>query len=100
MADAFITSLDKSTKNFKPGLTVDERIPLRSQYLSLLKCLFLLRKMEESEELLAAREPPSQSHWPSYVKELEEVCCPGPSLPTALTVDRNFPMSAISSPAA
>lgn len=80
MADAFITSLDKSTRNFKPGLTVNERIPSRPQYLSLLKCLFLMKKMQESEELEAARAPPSLSHWPSYVKELEEVR--GSYLPT------------------
>lgn len=78
MADAFIMSLDKSTRNFKPGLTVDERKPPRPQYLSLLKCLFLMKKMKESEELEAARAPPSLSHWPSYVKELEEVRCSYP----------------------
>lgn len=70
IADAFIMSLENSTKCFRPGVRACESTPPVAQYLNLLTCLFLMRKMRESEELLAA---PVQSHWPSYVNELEEV---------------------------
>ncbi|PKS10921.1 hypothetical protein jhhlp_002679 [Lomentospora prolificans] len=68
MADTFIHRLDKSTVEFKPGLTVHERIPPVVQYLNLLKCVFLMGKMKQSPELQNAYE---LSHWPSYVMELE-----------------------------
>ncbi|SPO05465.1 uncharacterized protein DNG_08152 [Cephalotrichum gorgonifer] len=69
LSDAFIMALEKSTKSFTPGLTVGDRIPSTMQYLNLLTCLFLLSKMQKSAELLST---PPQSHWPSYIKELEE----------------------------
>lgn len=97
MSDAFITSLDQSTKCFRPGLTVRERIPPVDQYLNLLKCVFLLKKMKASHELKNAS---PQSHWPSYVKELEEVCHLDPVVVSALTTHRGSPTNAASSPAA
>ena len=79
MADAFIYRLDRSTVGFVPGLTVSERIPGVEQYLNLLKCVFLIKKMREAVEL---REAGELSHWPSYVMELEEV---------SLILPRSFP---------
>ena len=97
IADAFITSLDRSTKCFQPGLTVAQQMPPASQYFNLLKCLFLMKKMNISEELVNAT---PQSHWPSYVKELEEVSCPNRPPVSALMSRRGSPTNATDSLAA
>jgi hypothetical protein len=73
LADSFIRSFEQSTKSFKPGLTVDQRMPPTIEYISLLKCQFIITKIKSSPELHSA---PRLSHWPGYVDALEDVCFP------------------------
>jgi hypothetical protein len=70
MADGFVMSYDHSTIRFRPGLTVEQKKPPIFEYLSLLKCQFLMQRMRASNELHNA---PKLSHWPGYVDTLEEV---------------------------
>lgn len=88
IADAFLMSLDQSTKYFQPGSTVTEQTPPAGQYLNLMKCLFLVKKMEVAEELVNAT---PQSHWPSYFEELKEVGCP--HCPPAFDADESQRLS-------
>jgi hypothetical protein len=70
MADAFVTSFDKSTRLFQPDLGPGgARDPPEDQYLSLLTSQFLMTKILESAEY---RHSPSVSHWPSYVRSLQK----------------------------
>ena len=97
MADAFVVSLELSTKSFKPGLTRLEKTPPVDKYINLLICLFLLKKLEESKALQKA---PERSHWPSYIEELKEACCCYSSALLVLTNRRGSPTNATSSLAA
>ncbi len=70
MADTFVTAFDKSTCLFQPDLGPGgSRDPPEDQYLSLLTCQFLMGKMLESPEY---RDAPPVSHWPSYVRSLQQ----------------------------
>jgi len=73
LADSFIRSFEQSTINFKPGLTVDQKTPPTIEYISLLKCQFVMAKMKSCPELHNA---PRLSHWPGYADALEDVCFP------------------------
>ncbi|KAJ0347025.1 hypothetical protein KNSL1_006855 [Colletotrichum chrysophilum] len=71
ITDAFVVHFDHSTVNFTPaGILVENKIPRLEQYLSLLKCVWLKERIDESPELKQA--VPGVSHWPSYVQELED----------------------------
>ncbi|KAK2731360.1 hypothetical protein CKAH01_09008 [Colletotrichum kahawae] len=71
ITDAFVVHFDRSTVNFTPaGILVENKIPHLEQYLSLLKCVWLKERIDESPELKQA--VPGVSHWPSYVQELED----------------------------
>ncbi|KAI8175921.1 hypothetical protein K4K52_011710 [Colletotrichum sp. SAR 10_76] len=71
ITDAFVVHFDRSTVNFTPaGILVENKIPRLEQYLSLLKCVWLKERIDESPELKQA--VPGVSHWPSYVQELED----------------------------
>ncbi|KAK3389699.1 hypothetical protein B0H63DRAFT_518935 [Podospora didyma] len=67
MADSFIRSYDHSIVSFVPSDTI--KSPPLTQYIPLLKCQFLIDKIQDSQELLDA---PRLSHWPSFIKSLEE----------------------------
>ena len=67
MADGFLASYEHSTVSFVPDTV---RSPPVAQYICLLKCQFLIDKIQDSQELLDA---PRLSHWPSFIKSLEEV---------------------------
>ena len=73
LADSFIRSLEQSTINFKPGLTVDQKTPPTIEYIALLKCQFIMSKIKSLPELHSA---PRLSHWPGYADALEDVCFP------------------------
>ncbi|KAK3177784.1 hypothetical protein K4F52_009482 [Lecanicillium sp. MT-2017a] len=77
LADAFILNFNKSTVKFKGGLLVKERTPPIDQYLNLLKCVWVFKRIKASPVLLDMGE---ESHWPSYARQLEEV---SPTLSTA-----------------
>ncbi|KAK4243833.1 hypothetical protein C7999DRAFT_35814 [Corynascus novoguineensis] len=69
MTDSFIMSFDQCTQNFAPGLTIEQKTPPVFEYISLLKCQFLMQRMRESSELANVVEG---SHWPGYINALEE----------------------------
>ena len=68
-ADAFVTHMDESTKKFSAGNFLNERTPPPKQYLSLLKCIWIMRRLQESYELRSA---PDSSQWPGYIAQLNE----------------------------
>lgn len=70
LSDAFILNYDKSIVNFTAGLLVTERIPPVDQYLNLLKCVWIFKRIAASPVLSNAEE---DSHWPSYTRQLENV---------------------------
>ncbi|KAK1997603.1 hypothetical protein LX36DRAFT_578104 [Colletotrichum falcatum] len=70
MADAFVLHYHRSTFNFTAGILVENRIPSIEQYVSLLKCVWVMRYIRESPELQQSTTS-SLSHWPSYIQELE-----------------------------
>ncbi|KAF2103717.1 hypothetical protein NA57DRAFT_31033 [Rhizodiscina lignyota] len=67
-SEAFILHFKNATSDFQPGIFLHERSPPPEQYLNLLKCVWILRKLQESPRL---RHVESQSHWPSFIKQLE-----------------------------
>lgn len=69
IADAFVTSFDKSTRLFQPDVgSGGTAAPPEEQYLALLTAQFLMRKMLECPEYHDAT---PVSHWPSYVRSLQ-----------------------------
>ncbi|KAF7553918.1 hypothetical protein G7Z17_g3277 [Cylindrodendrum hubeiense] len=69
LSDAFILNFNKATVNFTSGMIVTERIPPTDQYVNLLKCVWLVKRIRESPPLQNAGQ---DSHWPSYVRQLED----------------------------
>ncbi|KAH7140108.1 hypothetical protein B0J13DRAFT_61382 [Dactylonectria estremocensis] len=69
LSDAFILNFNKGTINFQSGMIVAERIPPIDQYVNLLKCVWLLKRIQQSPPLQNATH---ESHWPSYVHQLED----------------------------
>ncbi|KAJ4387445.1 aspartate transaminase aat1 [Gnomoniopsis smithogilvyi] len=70
LTDAFLSSFYASTYKFQPGLDLLlQRQPPNDQYVNLLKCIWLIGKIQSSEELANAV---TDSHWPSYIKELDK----------------------------
>ncbi|KAJ2904568.1 hypothetical protein MKZ38_007767 [Zalerion maritima] len=69
ISDSFITQFGKSTKSFRPGLTLMDRTPPMLQYVCLFKCIFLLEKIKAAHDL---RTCPANSHWHSYVRQMED----------------------------
>lgn len=78
-AEAFIIHLKNSTTAFRAGLLVEERTPAANQYLNLLKCVWIMKRLKSSRELSISGR---QSHWPSYIKQLDAVC----SIPFSLFI--------------
>ena len=68
-ADAYLTHFKASTINFTAGSFIKERVPEPKQYLELLKCIWLLKGIQESHEL---KTPSQDSQWPGYVDQLSE----------------------------
>ncbi|KAJ4347249.1 uncharacterized protein N0V89_011189 [Didymosphaeria variabile] len=68
-ADALVTHLEESTKNFNPGRFLNERSPSAKQYLNLLKCIWIAERLEGSGELAAVTK---DSQWPGYIAQLKE----------------------------
>lgn len=71
LADAFVTYFNESTKDFKPASRIArDKVPPDKAYLNLMKCIWLLEKVKDTEEF---RNVPEESHWTSYVAELEKL---------------------------
>lgn len=81
LSDAFILNFHRSTRSFQSGQRVADRIPSLEQYLNLLKCVWLFQRMRR--DVPGAVDVSSDSHWPSYVRQLEDVspiiCVPDPT---------------------
>ncbi|KAK2055404.1 hypothetical protein LY76DRAFT_520520 [Colletotrichum caudatum] len=71
MADVFVLHYHKSTANFTAGILAEDRIPDIEQYMSLLKCIWVMRHIRGSPELRQSTMS-SLSHWPSYIQQLED----------------------------
>jgi hypothetical protein len=71
LSDAFILNFHRSTINFQSGILVEDRVPAVDQYLNLLKCVWIFKRMQASPTLKAANK--DTSHWPSYTRQLEDV---------------------------
>lgn len=71
LSDAFILNFHRSTRSFQSGQRVADRIPSLEQYLNLLKCVWLFQRMRR--DVPGAVDVSSDSHWPSYVRQLEDV---------------------------
>lgn len=69
MSDAFLLAYNNSTRSFKCGLTTDERTPSISQWICLLKAVFIMEKIRSSKLLDSE---PKSSHWHSFIRRLEE----------------------------
>lgn len=71
LADAFVTHFYESTYPFQPMSRIArDRVPPDKAYLNLIKCIWLIEKLKESEEY---QNIPEGSHWTSYLAELEKV---------------------------
>ena len=70
ITDAINTNLQISTVLFQPELASGNAKPPPRQYACVLKCVFLLKKAKESSDFL---HPRALSHWPSYIRYLDEV---------------------------
>jgi hypothetical protein len=78
LADAFVLHFNKSTKTFSSGMLVSQREPPLDAYLSLLKCIWVLKRIKASP---SHHDTSPASHWPSYVRQLEDVSIALPSRP-------------------
>lgn len=71
LADAFVAHFHESTYSFRPvSRMARDKVPPDKAYLNLLKCIWLVEKLKESDEF---RNEPEGSHWQSYLAELEKV---------------------------
>jgi hypothetical protein len=70
LTEAFLMHLRQSTINFLPEATFEAQIAPLKEYISLLKCVWLMAQIEQHPDLHAAD---GESHWPSYVKGLKAV---------------------------
>ncbi|KIM99882.1 hypothetical protein OIDMADRAFT_125583, partial [Oidiodendron maius Zn] len=68
-ADAFVEHFEESTKNFTAGNSLKGRAPNPKQYLSLLKCVWIMNRLEQSDALKNAS---ANSQWPGYIDQLRE----------------------------
>lgn len=71
-ADSFLAHFWKSTKCFQAGRFLSDRTPPPEQYLNLLKCVWILLRIEDSEAFEEVSQPSSASQWPGYIKKLRE----------------------------
>ncbi|EGU87587.1 hypothetical protein FOPG_06745 [Fusarium oxysporum f. sp. conglutinans race 2 54008] len=70
LSDAFILNFHKSTINFQSGMVVEDRVPTVDQYLNLLKCVWIFKRIQAAPALREADK--DTSHWPSYARQLED----------------------------
>lgn len=68
--DAFVVHFHLSTAKFREGILLTERTPPPQQFLSLLKCVWIMRRLKASTHL---QKVGPYSHWPSYIKQLDQV---------------------------
>jgi hypothetical protein len=68
-ADAFTVHFEESTKRFRAGNFLNERTPAPKQYLALLKCVWIIGCIQQSNAL---RNAPLDSQWPGYINQLTE----------------------------
>lgn len=71
LSDAFVLNFDNSTRQFRGDMFVSQRIPPLEQYLNLLKCVWIYQRIRQNVPVEV--NPESDSHWPSFVRQLEDV---------------------------
>ena len=71
-SDAFLAHFEQSTKNFEAGRFLTDRTPSAEQYLNLLKCIWILQRIQSSQEFARVSQSSSESQWPGYIKQLHE----------------------------
>ncbi|KAF1817013.1 hypothetical protein P152DRAFT_384775, partial [Eremomyces bilateralis CBS 781.70] len=67
-SESLISLFQNATSEFQPGIFLHERSPSPEQYLNLLKCVWIIQKLHNNPRL---RNADSNSHWPSFIKQLE-----------------------------
>ncbi|KAK4243531.1 hypothetical protein C7999DRAFT_36131 [Corynascus novoguineensis] len=70
MTDSFIMSFDQYIQHFAPGLTIEQKTPPVFEYISLLKCQFLIQKIRASLELANVPEEEPPPIFDVYSKQL------------------------------
>ncbi|KAF2187525.1 hypothetical protein K469DRAFT_705224 [Zopfia rhizophila CBS 207.26] len=95
-ADAFVWHFENSTKSFLGGNFLSDRSPPPANYLSLLKCLWIMDRLLESDDLARARDD-RYSQWPGYIAQLREDLCmecqrfTAPSMQRLIAPDMSIP---------
>jgi hypothetical protein len=82
-AEAFVIQFNNATIRFEAGRLADERMPSAEQYLNLLKCVWIMRRLQNTRELSNLGQ---QSHWPSYIKQLDAVRGSFPSILSSFAI--------------
>lgn len=95
-ADAFVSHFENSTKSFLGGNFLRDRSPPPAKYLSLLKCVWIIDRLLESDDLARTRND-KYSQWPGYITQLHEDLCmecqrfTAPSLQRLIAPDISIP---------
>ncbi|OCK79264.1 hypothetical protein K432DRAFT_455910 [Lepidopterella palustris CBS 459.81] len=71
-ADSFLEHFQNSTKTFKAGRFLVDRTPEPEKYLNLLKCIWILKRIQSSTSFTEIRETSTDSQWPGYINQLHE----------------------------
>lgn len=96
-ADSYVEHFDNSTKIFVAGRFLVNKTPDPEQYLNLLKCVWILKRIECSNAFRELDGGSTDSQWPNYIKQLHEDLndeCrrfSGPSTQKLFPPDMNFP---------
>jgi hypothetical protein len=72
LSDAFVLNFDNSTRRFQGDVAVIQRMPPLEQYLNLLKCVWIYQRIQTIVPAEPAAAQASDSHWPSFVRQLED----------------------------
>lgn len=78
LSDAFVLNFGNSTKLLGGDPSVSHRIPPLEQYLNLLKSVWIYQRIRQHVPVRVNIE--SDSHWPSFVGQLEDVSLNEPGL--------------------
>lgn len=71
-ADSFLAHFEKSTRSFEAGRFLTDRTPQPVQYLNLLKCIWIVTRIQSSDTFAEVSQPSNDSQWPGYINKLHE----------------------------
>lgn len=73
ISDVWVSFYYQSTVSYKPpSLLARDKVPPDEQYVNLLKCVWLMQMIKDLDEFRDESKK-TESHWPSYVAELENI---------------------------